>query len=144
MTSEPETPAGESRHAPQPYRERVEELRQVLLQQGSLGLLLVDVSALSQIEQWTVERVAVTLDGLTRMLATAAESLGCAVLGPDERVGHMVGVRPQGGIPRKLPLALAEAGVHVSIRGEAIRVSPYVYNDEADVRRFLDVLESCL
>jgi EAL domain-containing protein (putative c-di-GMP-specific phosphodiesterase class I) len=33
-----------------PYRDRVEELRQVLLQQGSLGLLLIDVSALAQIE----------------------------------------------------------------------------------------------
>ena len=33
-----------------PYRDRVRELRQVLLEQGSLGLLLVDVSALAQIE----------------------------------------------------------------------------------------------
>ena len=33
-----------------PYRDRVEELRQILAQQGSLGLLLVDVSALAQIE----------------------------------------------------------------------------------------------
>jgi EAL domain-containing protein (putative c-di-GMP-specific phosphodiesterase class I) len=33
-----------------PYRERIETLRQVLLQQGSLGLLLVDVQALAQIE----------------------------------------------------------------------------------------------
>ena len=33
-----------------PYRDRVQELRQVLLEQGSLGLLLVDVSSLAQIE----------------------------------------------------------------------------------------------
>jgi EAL domain-containing protein (putative c-di-GMP-specific phosphodiesterase class I) len=33
-----------------PYRDRVQDLRQVLLEQGSLGLLLVDVSALAQIE----------------------------------------------------------------------------------------------
>jgi EAL domain-containing protein (putative c-di-GMP-specific phosphodiesterase class I) len=33
-----------------PYRDRVQELRRVLLEQGSLGLLLVDVSALAQIE----------------------------------------------------------------------------------------------
>lgn len=35
---------------PVPYRERVEELRQILVQQGSLGLLLIDTSALAQIE----------------------------------------------------------------------------------------------
>ena len=33
-----------------PYRERVPELRNVLLQQGSLGLLLIDVQPLAQIE----------------------------------------------------------------------------------------------
>jgi hypothetical protein len=33
-----------------PYRERVEDLRRVLVQQGSLGLLLIDTSALAQIE----------------------------------------------------------------------------------------------
>jgi EAL domain-containing protein (putative c-di-GMP-specific phosphodiesterase class I) len=35
---------------PIPYRERVGELRQILVQQGSLGLLLIDTSAISQIE----------------------------------------------------------------------------------------------
>jgi len=42
--------AGSSLPSLAPYRERVEELRQVLLQEGSLGLLLIDVSALAQIE----------------------------------------------------------------------------------------------
>jgi len=48
--SSPQILAGPSRANLPPYRERVEELRQVLLQQGSLGLLLIDVSALAQIE----------------------------------------------------------------------------------------------
>ncbi|MCG6924504.1 MAG: EAL domain-containing protein [Acidobacteria bacterium] len=50
MTTPSEAVAGPSLPSLAPYRERVEELRQVLLQQGSLGLLLIDVSALSQIE----------------------------------------------------------------------------------------------
>ena len=33
-----------------PYRDRVEDLRRVLVSQGSLGLLLIDTSALAQIE----------------------------------------------------------------------------------------------
>ncbi|MDH3208328.1 MAG: aminotransferase class V-fold PLP-dependent enzyme [Gemmatimonadota bacterium] len=102
------------------------------------------LAALSQLDRWTVERVAVTLERLTGMLATEAQSLGCSVLGPDKRVGHMLGIRPEGGIPKGLPAALTEAGVHVSMRGEAIRVSPHAYNDEADVGRFLEVLERCL
>jgi EAL domain-containing protein (putative c-di-GMP-specific phosphodiesterase class I) len=43
--------AARGRPAPvPPYRERVEELRQVLVAQGSLGLLLIDTSSLAQVE----------------------------------------------------------------------------------------------
>ena len=38
------------RESPDPYRERVEDLRRVLAAQGSLGLLLIDTSSLAQIE----------------------------------------------------------------------------------------------
>ncbi len=41
--------AGGSRE-PAPYRDRLEELRQILARQGSLGLLLIDTSSLAQIE----------------------------------------------------------------------------------------------
>jgi EAL domain-containing protein (putative c-di-GMP-specific phosphodiesterase class I) len=50
VTTSSEPVAGPSLPSLAPYRERIEELRQVLLQQGSLGLLLIDVSALAQIE----------------------------------------------------------------------------------------------
>jgi EAL domain-containing protein (putative c-di-GMP-specific phosphodiesterase class I) len=41
---------GREHESPVPYRERVEELRRVLVQHGSLGLLLIDTSSLAQIE----------------------------------------------------------------------------------------------
>jgi EAL domain-containing protein (putative c-di-GMP-specific phosphodiesterase class I) len=46
------SPGGEARvgEALLPYRERVEDLRQILVSQGSLGLLLVDTSPLAQVE----------------------------------------------------------------------------------------------
>jgi len=48
----PPRPDGEGRahEAPVPYRERVEDLRRVLVAQGSLGLLLIDTSSLAQVE----------------------------------------------------------------------------------------------
>ncbi len=51
MTS-PASPDGEGRRdeLTVPYRERVEDLRRVLVAQGSLGLLLIDTSALAQVE----------------------------------------------------------------------------------------------
>jgi len=46
-------PDGEGRAegAPVPYRERVEDLRDILVAQGSLGLLLIDTSSLAKIER---------------------------------------------------------------------------------------------
>jgi EAL domain-containing protein (putative c-di-GMP-specific phosphodiesterase class I) len=41
---------GRARETPVPYRERVEDLRRILVAQGSLGLLLIDTSSLAQIE----------------------------------------------------------------------------------------------
>ncbi len=46
----PEPPGVDPAAHPVPYRERVEDLRRVLVQQGSLGLLLIDTSALAQVE----------------------------------------------------------------------------------------------
>jgi len=50
LTLQPEPPSAPLLQGLPPYLERLEELRQVLVQQGSLGLLLIDVSALAQIE----------------------------------------------------------------------------------------------
>jgi selenocysteine lyase/cysteine desulfurase len=37
---------------------------------------------------------------------------------------------------------LAQNKVYVSVRGSAIRVSPHVYNTEADLMRLADVLQA--
>jgi EAL domain-containing protein (putative c-di-GMP-specific phosphodiesterase class I) len=51
MTHPPRPPrAAASREDPVPYRDRVEDLRGVLVEHGSLGLLLVDTSSLAQVE----------------------------------------------------------------------------------------------
>ena len=40
--------------------------------------------------------------------------------------------------------ALSERRVFVSIRGDSIRVTPHVYNDEQDCDAFIDALGSAL
>ena len=98
------------------------------------------LAGLTQILEWTVERLQSTLRRLTDLVAEEAQALGCAVLESDRRVGHMLGVRFPEGIPEALPQRLEAARVFVSVRGDAIRVSPHVYNSEDDVTRFLRVL----
>jgi selenocysteine lyase/cysteine desulfurase len=102
------------------------------------------LAGLSQILEWKVERVQSTLSRLTGRLTEEARRMGCTVLEPDRRVGHMLGVRLAGGIPRALPQRLEQARVMVSVRGNSIRVAPHLYNGEEDLARFLAVLQECI
>lgn len=100
--------------------------------------------ALSQILEWGVETIQATLRRLTDLIADEAQTMGCTVLPVEKRVGHMLGIRFPGGIPDGLPEKLQEKQVYVSVRGDAIRVSPHVYNDEDDVGRFSEILRKML
>lgn len=102
------------------------------------------LAGLTQLIEWTVERQQLTLRRLTDLVADEARAMGCAVLPSDRRVGHMLGVRLPGGIPEALPQRLEKARVFVSIRADAIRVAPHVYNGEEDVMRFLSVLRDSM
>jgi selenocysteine lyase/cysteine desulfurase len=97
-------------------------------------------AALEQVLAWGVERVARDVGVLTGAIARRAVDLGWTV--PDERhrVRHMIGVQHPRGLPDGLPDRLAGANIHVSIRGDAVRISPYLYNDEGDVERLLRAL----
>ena len=107
-------------------------------------MLPMSTAAVTQVAEWGVERIAAGIGALTDRIGREASALGCEVPRDDERVRHMIGVRLPGGLPRGLPERLAEAKVHVSLRGDSIRVAPHLYNDERDVERFVDVLRGVL
>ncbi|MGD8496211.1 MAG: aminotransferase class V-fold PLP-dependent enzyme [Gemmatimonadales bacterium] len=98
------------------------------------------LAALEQVLEWGVDRVRATIAPITRLIADEARALGCVALDEGERVGHMVGVRLPNGIPSDLMRRLEAERVHVSVRGDSIRISPHVYNDESDAHRLLSVL----
>ncbi len=99
------------------------------------------LAAISQLLEWSVKRVQATLSQLTNAIAEGAAAMGCSVLPADRRVGHMVGVRFPGGlVPEALPRRLMKEQIFVSVRGDAIRIAPHVYNDASDGERLLAVL----
>ena len=104
-------------------------------------LLPMATAALTQVLDWGVERIARDVGALTARIAEGADSLGFTVAARQERVGHIVGLALPGGLPPTLADRLAAERVHVSIRGDSIRVAPHLYNDERDVVRFLEVLK---
>ncbi len=100
------------------------------------------IPALKQVAAWTVEGIARRIGAISDAIVDGAASLGYHAPEPERRGPHLFGLRHPGGLPAGLASALNAANVHVSIRGDAIRVSPHVYNDEEDVSRFLGALRA--
>jgi selenocysteine lyase/cysteine desulfurase len=89
---------------------------------------------------WGPHAVSERLRMLTDRIADAAEALGIGVPARHHRVPHIAGLRFRGGVPAGLVERLAAENIHVAERNGTLRVSPHVYNDEADVDRFAAAL----
>ncbi|MEJ2640734.1 MAG: aminotransferase class V-fold PLP-dependent enzyme [Desulfosarcinaceae bacterium] len=100
----------------------------------------IAADALRQILAWDTQRIAQTLKAKTDGVAEAAAALGFEVAPETVRSPHMIGLIHPDGIPPNLPAELAAAQVHVSIRGQSIRVAPHLYNGAEDLDRFFTVL----
>lgn len=109
-------------------------------ERSNFVLLPMVRAALELLTAWEVSAIAETIEELTGPLADGAGSLGFDVSPAGLRAGHVLGLRSPAGLPPDLPARLASAGVHVSARGSAIRVSPNVYNNRTDIDRLLDEL----
>jgi selenocysteine lyase/cysteine desulfurase len=106
-------------------------------------LLPMLAAALAQVLEWRPERVQAHCRALTAGLLDAVRELGYAVEDARWRGEHLLGLRlPQGADPAGIQAGLAARGVVVSVRGRALRVSPNVYNDEADVAALVDALRA--
>ena len=80
----------ESRGEPIPYRERLDELREILTRQGSLGLLLIDISELAQVEHHYGSTA------FQKVLAMARDLL-LELRGSDVRTTDLLAVDDKGG-----------------------------------------------
>ena len=113
-------------------------------ERSNFALLPVGLVGLEQLLAWGVDRIAATLAAKTAAIAERAAGLGLAALPAHLRGGHYLGLRFLRGAPQRLPERLAEERVYVSVRGDSLRVTPHLYNDETDVERLFAVLHAVL
>jgi selenocysteine lyase/cysteine desulfurase len=99
------------------------------------------IAALKQVLAWGVDRIQGSLSALTLQVERSAIGAGAEPVPARDRVDHLIGIRPRSGVDAALVESPAAANVYVSVRGDAIRVAPHVYNTIADVDRLLRVLQ---
>jgi len=104
-------------------------------------LLPMFIAALKLILDWTPERIQEYCRRLVSQPLERARDLGFLVEEDEWRASHLFGLRmPPALDVKRLQAALQNRKVFVSLRGSALRVSPNVYNDEADLAALVEVL----
>ena len=99
------------------------------------------IEALDRILEWEPARILEYCKGLLADLAQEVRDWGWATEDDAWRAGHILGVRlPAGWELAALQQRLGEAGVYASLRGDALRVAPHVYNEPDDISVLRDVL----
>jgi selenocysteine lyase/cysteine desulfurase len=107
-------------------------------ERANFALLPVAGAAIEQLLDWGVADISETLGAMTA--AIEARLLEREVTGQRGRAPHFLSVRFPGGLPEGIEERLAAAGVHVSLRGERMRITPHLYNDQADLERLFSAL----
>jgi selenocysteine lyase/cysteine desulfurase len=103
----------------------------ISLEMASIGMELI--------ANWGQAALTERLRMLTDRLADGLRNSGVLVTDARVRAPHVLSLQFPGGMPDDLTARLEAENVFVSPRLGRIRISTHVYNDEADVDRFLDV-----
>ncbi len=98
------------------------------------------VEGLQQIHRWSIPAIVASIAVKTRMIATEVEQVGMNSLPEAERSPHILGVYIGDCDGERLHRILADNQVFVSLRGQFLRISPHVYNDERDLERLLNTM----
>jgi len=111
-------------------------------ERANFQLMPMAEAGLEQLLEWGIEEITETLAAKTSQIAGLAAPLGFEAFPIGERAPHYLGLRAPDAIPDGLVDALRARNVFVSVRGDSIRVTPHVYNTDADVERFIDALKA--
>ncbi len=113
-------------------------------QTSNFAMIPAVAAALQQTLDWGLDNVGAAIAALADLVAKRAAAHGLDVAPRHLRAPHLIGVHLGNADPEAIATALAGANVFVSVRGNAMRVSPHVYNDERDVDRLFEALEAAL
>jgi len=101
----------------------------ISLEMASIGMEMV--------AGWGAPAIIERLKMLTGRLAEGLGNSGATMLEESARAPHILSLGFPKGMPEGLAQKLAAENVHAAPRLGRLRISPHVYNDEADVDRFL-------
>lgn len=122
------------------YREEYQpvSLRYEVGEHSNFILVPMMVEALKQINQWKPENIQKYCGKITKKPIELLREAGFWIEDANYRGNHLFGMRfPKDKNMEKIKLQLQKNKISVSVRGSAIRVSPHLYNSEADLMKLV-------
>ncbi|MEO6627076.1 MAG: aminotransferase class V-fold PLP-dependent enzyme [Aquihabitans sp.] len=112
---------------------------------ANFALVPTALAAARLVSAWDPALVARHAATITGRIASGAEALGLRVAPSHLRSAHLMGLRLDASMDAEaIAPRLADDGVHVSVRGDAIRVSAHGFNTLDDADRLLVALARAL
>jgi len=113
-------------------------------ERSNFALVPAAEAGLRQILEWGVANVCETIESMADRIVERLQPLGLSAPAKEERAPHYLGMQMPGGLPEGLLPKLAQRRVYVSVRGASIRITPHLYNSEADIDRLVEALGASL
>ena len=98
-------------------------------------------AALTQIGEWSVERISSSLAAINQVIADFLLDHGFKLVPAEQRSPHILGVLADQRVTDELIASLFEKNVYVSRRGSALRISPHLHVTENDIDRLFDAMD---
>ncbi|WP_424962650.1 aminotransferase class V-fold PLP-dependent enzyme [Ekhidna sp.] len=122
------------------YREKA--LRYEVGEHSNFILVPMIHQAIKQLLRWSPENIQQYTHDLMADSITEMTAMGYRVENAAWRANHLLGVRLPSGVElSRVQQSLKKHRVSVSFRGDSIRISPNIYNDEMDVRKLLKAMK---
>jgi selenocysteine lyase/cysteine desulfurase len=102
------------------------------------------VISMEMVAAWGAPAIVQRIAMLTQRIADGLQGTKVRVADAKFRGPHILSLSFEGGMPPGLVERLGGEGIHVAPRLGRMRVSPHVYNDEADADRFIAALTKSL
>jgi selenocysteine lyase/cysteine desulfurase len=113
-------------------------------QRTNFQLTPMALAAIQQLLDWTVPRIAATLQKRTDEIVAGVEGMGLRAPPSNARSPHMLGLEIPSEAVDRVASALKKAKVIASLRGSSLRISPHLHNGREDVTRLLGALASAM
>ncbi len=116
-------------------------LRYEVGEHSNFILVPMMLEALKQVNLWKPKNIQAYCESITKVALEKLRDAGYWVENENHRGSHLFGVRlPASRDIEKIKLRMKREKISVSFRGNAIRVSPHVYNTENDLMKLVKAL----